>query len=106
VRKNGHHLSVSELRLVLGPFCQKHRIRRMDVFGSTARGSATGKSDVDLLVTFDTVPNASALLEMAGEVEEVLGAPVDFVLRTSLEKSQNRFAHKDILSSAVCVYGC
>ncbi len=78
----------------------------MEVFGSTARGLATGTSDVDLLVTFDTVPNASALLEMAGEVEEVIGAPVDFVLRTSLEKSQNRFAHDDILASAVCLYGC
>jgi predicted nucleotidyltransferase len=78
----------------------------MEVFGSTARGSASGESDVDLLVTFDTVPNASALLEMAGEVEEVIGAPVDFVLRTSLEKSQNRFAHDDILASAVCLYGC
>jgi len=105
VRKYGRQLSVSDLRLVLGPFCQKHRIRRLEVFGSTARGSATGKSDVDLLVTFDNVPNASALLEMAGEVEEVIGAPVDFVLRTSLEKSPNRFAHDDILASAVCVYG-
>jgi predicted nucleotidyltransferase len=78
----------------------------MEVFGSTARGSTSGESDVDLLVTFDTVPNASALLEMAGEVEEVIGAPVDFVLRTSLEKSQNRFAREDILASAVCLYGC
>jgi predicted nucleotidyltransferase len=78
----------------------------MDVFGSTVRGSATDNSDVDLLVTFDTVPNASAILEMAGEVEEVIGAPVDFVLRTSLEKSQNRFAREDILASAVCLYGC
>jgi len=78
----------------------------MEVFGSTAHGSASEESDVDLLVTFDTVPNASALLEMAGEVEEVIGAPVDFVLRTSLEKSQNRFAYDDILASAVCLYGC
>jgi predicted nucleotidyltransferase len=78
----------------------------MEVFGSTTRDTSTEKSDVDLLVTFDTVPNASALLEIAGEVEEVIGAPVDFVLRTSLEKSKNRFAREDILASAVCLYGC
>jgi predicted nucleotidyltransferase len=62
---------------------------------------------VDLLVTLDdSVPvSAAALLEMAGEAEELLGAPVDFVLRSSLEKSPNRFARDHILSTAVCVYG-
>jgi hypothetical protein len=27
-------LSLAELRMVLGPFCEKHRIRRLEVFGS------------------------------------------------------------------------
>jgi len=45
------------------------------------------------------------LLEMAGEAEELVGAPVDFVLRSSLEKSPNRSARDHILSTAVCVYG-
>ena len=37
--------------------------------------------------------------------KELVGAPVDFVLRSSLEKSPNRFARDHILSTAVCVYG-
>jgi predicted nucleotidyltransferase len=92
---------------MLRPFCEKHRIRRMEVFGSTAFGRATSGSDVDLLVTLDeSVPVSTAeLLEMAGEVEEVIGRPVDFVLRRSLEKSPNRLARESILSSAVPVYG-
>jgi hypothetical protein len=92
---------------LLRPFCQKHRIRRLDVFGSTARGVAVPGSDVDLLVTLDdSKPVSTAeLLEMAGEAEELVGTPVDFVLRRSLEKSPNRFAREDILASAVCVYG-
>jgi hypothetical protein len=99
--------SVAELRTLLRPFCQKHRIRRLDVFGSTARGVAVPGSDVDLLVTLDdSKPVSTAeLLEMAGEAEELVGTPVDFVLRRSLEKSPNRFAREDILASAVCVYG-
>ncbi len=96
-----------ELRRRLRPFCQKHHIRRLEVFGSAARGQAGPRSDVDLLVTLDeSVPvSATALLEMAGEAEELVGAPVDFVLRSSLEKSPNRFARDHILSTAVCVYG-
>jgi hypothetical protein len=96
-----------ELRRRLGPFCQKHHIRRLEIFGSAARGQAGPRSDVDLLVTLDeSVPvSGAALLEMAGEAEELVGAPVDFVLRSSLEKSPNRFARDHILSTAVCVYG-
>ncbi len=91
----------------LRPLCEKHRIRRLDVFGSAARGQATATSDVDLMATLDeSVPISTAeLLEIAGEAEELVGRPVDFLLRSSLEKSPNRFAREHILSTAVCVYG-
>ena len=61
---------------------------------------------MDLLVTLDDwVPLSTAtLLDIAGEAEELVGVPVDFVLRTSLDKSSNRFAREHILSTAVCVY--
>ena len=96
-----------ELRRRFRPFCEKHHIRRLEVFGSVARGEAGPGSDVDLLVTLDeAVPISTAeLLEMAGEAEELAGAPVDFVLRSSLEKSPNRIARDHILSTSVCVYG-
>jgi predicted nucleotidyltransferase len=100
-------LSLSDLQRRLRPFCEKHHIRRLEIFGSAARGQATPGSDVDLLVTLDdSAPvSTAALLELAGEAEELVGAPVDFVLRPSLEKSPNRFAREHILSTAVCVYG-
>ena len=100
-------LSLDELRKRLGPFCEKYHIRRLEVFGSTASGRASPSSDVDLLVTLaESAPVSTAkLLEMAGEVEELIGRPVDFVLRQSLEKSPNRFAREHILATAVCLYG-
>jgi len=99
--------TLAELRTLLVAFCHKHRIRRLDIFGSAARGQASVGSDVDLLVTPDDSqpPSTAELLEMAGEAEELIGAPVDFVLRSSLEKSPNRFAREHILATAVCVYG-
>jgi hypothetical protein len=95
------------LRRRLRAFCEKYHIRKLEVFGSAARGKPSPRSDVDLLVTLDeSVPiSAAALLEMAGEAEELVGAPADFVLRSSLEKSPNRLAREHILSTAVCVYG-
>jgi len=101
-------LSLAELQDRLQPFCERHRIRRLEIFGSAARGYTRPGSDVDLLVTLDDSAQVSVaeLLEMAGEAEEIVGAPVDFVLRPYLERSPNRFARDHILSSAVCLYGC
>ncbi len=100
-------ISIGDLRERLQPFCVKHRIRRLEVFGSVARGEARPGSDVDLLVTLDEMTPVSTadLLEMAGEAEELVGRPVDFVLRPSLERSRNSFARAHILSTAVCLYG-
>ncbi len=105
--KPAEQLHPVDLRVLLQPFCQKHRIRRLEVFGSAASGRRTPASDFDLLVTPDAArpPSTSELLEMAGEAEELLGAPVDFVLRSSLERSPNRFTREHILATAVCVYG-
>jgi len=102
---NAPALSHDELRTLLRPFCEKHHIRRLEVFGSAASGQAS--SDVDLLVTLAESASVSTaeLLEMAGEAEELVGRPVDFVLRHSLEKSPNRFAREHILATAVCLYG-
>lgn len=101
-------LSLTELRTLLRPLCEKHRIQRLDVFGSAARGALSVASDLDLLATFEgsTRIATAELIEMAGEAEELVGRPVDFVLRESLEKSPNRFAREHILATAVCLYGC
>ncbi len=80
MRKNDDMVSLAELKGRLRRFCEKHRIQRLDVFGSAARGEAGTDSDVDLLVTLDESSPVSVaeLLEMAGEAEEVVGRPVDF----------------------------
>ena len=40
------------MRKRLSPFCQKHPITKLEVFGSVADGTAKPGSDVDLMVTF------------------------------------------------------
>lgn len=86
---------------------REHPIRRLEVFGSVARGDATAASDLDLLVTLDESRDVTTdeLLEMAGEAEELVGRPVDFVIRQSVEQSSNTIAKNQILNSAVCIYG-
>ncbi len=107
MERRDESLSPDELRRRLLPFCERHRIRKLELFGSAAHGGFRSGSDVDLLVTLDesAAHSTGELLEMAGEAEELVGRPVDFVLRRSLENSPNRFAREQILRTAVPLHG-
>ena len=98
---------LDEIRPKLAPFCRRHRLRHLAVFGSFSRGEQKAHSDIDLLATLENPATvlADELFEMAGEAEELLGHPVDFVLRDRLEASSNRLAREHILATAVTVYG-
>lgn len=97
--------SIAEMREILRPFCLRYRVERLEVFGSVARGTASEGSDIDLLVSLgDGNTDVAEVLEMAGEVEELLGASVDFVLRECLDSSPHRSSRAEILGSAVCLY--
>ncbi|VVB71411.1 Nucleotidyltransferase domain protein [uncultured archaeon] len=63
---------------------ESHGARNVRVFGSAARGEASEKSDIDLLVEFE--PGRS-LLDQAGlvvELQELLGRKVDVVTEDGL----------------------
>jgi predicted nucleotidyltransferase len=67
---------LSELhKATLAPICERHRIRRLSLFGSRLKGTARPDSDIDLLVDFD--PDAHpTLLDMAQieiDLSQVLG---------------------------------
>jgi predicted nucleotidyltransferase len=59
----------------LARFCERHRIRRLSLFGSQLKGTARADSDIDLLVKFepDRIPGLLALAGMELELSELLG---------------------------------
>lgn len=74
-------LNIERLREV----CQRYGVVRLDVFGSSARGTAGPGSDIDLLYTL--APGARLgwdIEDLASDLEAVLGRPVDLVSRRAL----------------------
>ncbi|HEX6960564.1 MAG TPA: nucleotidyltransferase domain-containing protein [Lacipirellula sp.] len=72
---------LEEKRTEILRIAAKHGARNVRVFGSTARGSATDGSDVDILVDLD---DGRSLLDQVGlqqELEELLGRKVDVVVQ-------------------------
>ncbi len=59
-------------------------VKSLGLFGSIARGEASPRSDVDILVEFDT-PSFDHYMDLKFYLEERLGRPVDLVLKGSLK---------------------
>jgi len=59
-------------------------VRRIGLFGSILRGSASEKSDVDILVEL-AQPTFDHYMDLKFFLEEQLGRPVDLVLADSLK---------------------
>jgi predicted nucleotidyltransferase len=94
----GHRPELVEL-------CRKYRVRRLDVFGSAARGDFNEHlSDVDLLVEFDDMPHADradAYLGFLMAVEALLRRRVDLV---ELGAVRNPYLRRGIEESRELVY--
>ena len=70
----------------LAKLCREHHVRRLDLFGSRAKGTAKDGSDVDLLVEFDPerTPGMLEFLALQEEIASLLGEEVDLVSRGGL----------------------
>ena len=86
----------------LAEFCQRHRIRKLSLFGSVLRDDFRPDSDVDVLVEFE--PGASAgflrLAAMELELSQIIGRRVD--LRTPPELS--RYFRDEVVRTAQVQY--
>jgi hypothetical protein len=101
------HPSLAEKRAAIAAICQRFGVRRLDVFGSAARGTDfdPARSDVDFLVEFDTDPRSARLadwLDLKSALEAVVGRSVDLVEQGTL---RNPFVRADIDRSRQPLYG-
>jgi uncharacterized protein len=87
-------------------FCQKWKIIEFSLFGSVLTDEFRPDSDVDVLVSFtdDADWGMYDLVHMEDELKIVFGREVDLVLRKTIERSNNPFRRRMILSNTRSVY--
>ncbi len=78
------HPSINRKRAEIEGLCRHFRVRRLEVFGSAARGTDfdPAASDADFLVSFESGSDLSPLEQYFGfaeSLERLLGRPVDIV---------------------------
>jgi predicted nucleotidyltransferase len=93
-----------KLRPQIDALCQRHHVRRLELFGSAATGRVGQDSDVDFLVDFAPLGGgqyAEHYFALKAELEVLLRRPVDLVI---LRGVKNPFFLEGIQPSRELLY--
>ena len=77
---------IDEIKEKALPVLRRHDVLQAAVFGSVARGEATDKSDIDLLVTLPDDKSLLDLVRLELDLHEALGRKVDVLTYPSLHR--------------------
>lgn len=83
--------------------CREFDVKRLDAFGSVARGTASASSDVDLLVEFRNPEDrpAKRFFGLLHSLEDSLGCNVDLL---TLDSLRNPYFRKRVLEERMPLY--
>ena len=98
-------MTVSDIRRTVEPICKRHQVRRLDLFGSRARGEAKDDSDIDFCVQLEDLPPSEYSKQFFGllhDLEDALNTTVDLLTAGSIHKA---YLKNNLLADGVCIYG-
>lgn len=103
--------SLADIKRKVAPIARKHQLTAVYLFGSYARGEATGDSDVDLLIdSSNSLQSGLKYFDIHADFERSFGEDaVDIIDMNQLIgknlSEQNRILAEAVLPERVLVYG-
>jgi predicted nucleotidyltransferase len=101
------HPSIQQHQAAIAELCRRYHVRRLDVFGSAARGDDfdSACSDADFLVEFaaapEPPPSLQTFFDLRQELAQLIGRDVDLAETAVL---RNPYLRASIDSSRELVY--
>jgi len=96
------HEVVESKRHQIQALCRELSVRRLDVFGSAVSDSFdVARSDVDVLVEFDTGPDFDRYFTLKEGLEQIIGRPVDVVTPSGLA---NPYFRQRVMQTRELIY--
>jgi predicted nucleotidyltransferase len=97
-------MTLEQVREAAAPACAELGVKRLDVFGSVARGEATTRSDIDLLVEFEEPERElhRRFFRLLHHLEDTLDRKIDLLTPNSLK---NPYFRGRVLTERVRIYG-
>lgn len=96
-------MKLDDIKKSLEPVCREFGVRRLDAFGSFARGTATDGSDLDLLVEFRNPADhpSRKFFGLLHRIEDTLNCQVDLLTLSGL---RNPYFRRRVLRERVPIY--
>ena len=98
-------MTLNEIKATAEPICRRHRVRRLELFGSRARGEAGADSDIDFCVSFEELPPSEYARQFFGllhDLEDAFHTTVDLLTEVSVRKASLK---KSLQTDGIIVYG-
>ena len=74
-------------------------VTRLALFGSTARDTATARSDIDILVSFDGAATSQRYFGVQFYLEDLLGCSVDLVTEKALRAELRPYFEREAIDA-------
>jgi len=74
----------------------KFKVKEIKVFGSYARGEQSKKSDVDIMVEFEEIPDFFKFVRLERYLEKILGVRVDLQTRESISPYIREYIEREV----------
>jgi len=94
-------MNIQQIKTIVTPILQKHKISKAGIFGSFAKNSMNNDSDIDILVELNSDFSLLDFVRVKLDLEEVLKTKVDLVEYKSIK---TRLRNK-ILAEEMRIYG-
>jgi len=97
-------MTLEEIKKIAVPACREFHVKRLDMFGSIARGEGTSKSDIDLVVEFEepVLKPSKQFFGLLHYLEDALECEVDLLTIGGL---RNPYFRRRVLKEKVNIYG-
>jgi predicted nucleotidyltransferase len=89
---------LTRLKSCIEEIKQRFSVKTLAIFGSIARGEASEKSDVDMLVVFDQKANFDLFMDLKFYLEEILGTQVDLVTDKALRPQIRQTIKQELIN--------
>ena len=93
--------NINELKKKLSPVFKNHKVKEAILFGSVAKGIATEKSDIDILV--DSGLKGLSFYGLLEDIIEVTGKDIDLIDISQIDKGSQ--IEREIKDTGVVIYG-
>ena len=85
------------LKQHIGEVRERFGVKRLALFGSTARDEATDDSDLDVLVEFEGTADSKRYFGLMFYLEGLFGRPLDLVTDKAVRPELRPFIEKDAI---------